>query len=104
MNIPTPVLTAIRAGWQYESSADALEIVSVSAIPAGELAAIHRESGGCAELADALDAQWQNHVGEEISVDELEKIAHLQTRIFVRQLSELGLPVGALMTKRLLLG
>ncbi len=55
-------------------------------------------------VADALDAQWQNHVGEEISVDELEKIAHLQTRIFVRQLSELGLPVGALMTKRLLLG
>ena len=55
-------------------------------------------------VADALDARWQNHVGEEISVDELEKIAHLQTRIFVRQLSELGLPVGALMTKRLLLG
>ena len=55
-------------------------------------------------VADALDAQWQNHVGEEISVDELEKIAHLQTRIFVRQLSELGLPVGVLMTKRLLLG
>ena len=55
-------------------------------------------------VADALGAQWQNHVGEEISVDELEKIAHLQTRIFVRQLSELGLPVGALMTKRLLLG
>ena len=55
-------------------------------------------------VADALDAQWQNHVGEEISVDELKKIAHLQTRIFVRQLSELGLPVGALMTKRLLLG
>ena len=55
-------------------------------------------------VADALGAQWQNHVGEEIFVDELEKIAHLQTRIFVRQLSELGLPVGALMTKRLLLG
>ena len=55
-------------------------------------------------VADALDAQWQNHVGEEISVDEWKKLAHLQTRIFVRQLSELGLPVGALMTKRLLLG
>ena len=55
-HVPEAVATAIRAGWQYESTADALEIVSVSAIPAGELAAIHREVGGCAELADALDA------------------------------------------------
>ncbi len=54
MNIPNAVADAIRAGWQYESTADALEVVSASAIPAGELAAIHREVGGCAELADAL--------------------------------------------------
>ena len=43
-------------------------------------------------------------VGETLDVGELEKIAHEQTRIFAQQLTELGLPVGALMTKRLLLG
>ena len=55
-HVPEAVTTAIRAGWQYESSADALEVVSISAIPAGELAATHREIGGCAQLAEALDA------------------------------------------------
>ncbi len=75
-----------------------------AAADAQPLEPIQRLISDMKAVADALGAQWQNHLGEEISVDELEKIAHLQTRIFVRQLSELGLPVGALMTKRLLLG
>lgn len=69
MKIPTPVLNAIRSGWQYESSADALDMVSVSGIPAGELAAIHRESGGCAELADALDALPAGEVVYDVTDD-----------------------------------
>lgn len=68
-HVPEAVATAIRAGWQYESTADALEIVSVSAIPAGELAAIHRESGGCAELADALDALTPGDVVYDVTDD-----------------------------------
>ena len=52
--IPEAVMTAIRAGWQFESSADPLEVISITAAPAAELAAIHREVGGCAELAEAL--------------------------------------------------
>lgn len=71
---------------------------------AQELEPIQRLLSDMKTVAQALGAQWQNHVGEEISLDELEKIAHEQTRIFARQLNALGLPVGARMTKRLLLG
>ena len=54
--IPESVLTAIRAGWQYEST-DPLEVVSVSAIEAGELASLTRAgSTGCEDLVEALDA------------------------------------------------
>ena len=69
-----------------------------------ELAPIQRLLDDMKTVAGALDAQWQNNLGETLDVAELEKIAHEQTRIFAQQLTELGLPVGALMTKRLLLG
>lgn len=69
-----------------------------------ELAPIQRLLDDMKAVAGALDAQWQNNLGEALDVSELEKIAHEQTRIFAQQLTELGLPVGALMTKRLLLG
>ena len=69
-----------------------------------ELAPIQRLLDDMKSVAGALDAQWQNNLGETLDVGELEKIAHEQTRIFAQQLTELGLPVGALMTKRLLLG
>jgi len=68
-HLPEAVAAAIRGGWQFESSADALDVVSVSAIPAGELAAIHRESGGCAELADALDALTPGDVVYDVTDD-----------------------------------
>ena len=75
-----------------------------NATMADEIEPIQRLLTDMKSVAGALDAQWQNTQGEAISVDELEKIAHEQTQIFVQQLNELGLPVGALMTKRLLLG
>ena len=69
-----------------------------------ELAPIQRLLDDMKAVAGALDAQWQNNLGEALDVSELEKITHEQTQIFAQQLTELGLPVGALMTKRLLLG
>ncbi len=56
-HLPDAAAAAIRAGWQYESTADALEIVSVTALSAGELASLTRAgSTGCEDLVEALDA------------------------------------------------
>ena len=54
--LPEGVVAAIRHGWQFDGGEDPLDVVSVTAYTAAELAAIHREIGGCADLADALDA------------------------------------------------
>lgn len=41
---PEVVATAIRAEWQFEDVPDPMDVVSVTAAPAAELAAIHRPS------------------------------------------------------------
>lgn len=69
--LPETVAAAIRGGWQFESSADPLEVVSITAAPAAELAAIHREVGGCAELADALEALPPSAVVYDVTDDVL---------------------------------
>ena len=53
-------------------------------------------------VADALDAQWQNTVGDVISAEALLASVDARAQAFNELLNTLGLPAGALMTKRLL--
>ena len=54
------------------------------------------------QVADALDAQWQNAVGDAISPEALFEYMDARASGFNELLKTLGLPAGALMTKRLL--
>ena len=54
------------------------------------------------QVADALDAQWQNAVGDAISPEALFECMDARVSGFNELLKTLGLPPGALMTKRLL--
>jgi ABC-type transporter Mla subunit MlaD len=53
-------------------------------------------------VAGALDAQWQNTVGDVISAEALLASVDARAQAFNELLNTLGLPAGALMTKRLL--
>lgn len=55
-------------------------------------------------VADALQAQWQNSVGERIVPDLLNELAGEHLRGLTERLDALGLPVGSLKIKRLLAG
>lgn len=70
-HLPEAVVAAIRAGWQFESAPDPLDVVSITAAPAAELAAIHREVGGCADLAAALEALPPSAVVYDVTDDVL---------------------------------
>ena len=68
----------------------------------GALMPLQRMCEDARQVADALDAQWQNGVGDVISPEALFECMDARTQAFNELLKTLGLPAGALMTKRLL--
>ena len=68
----------------------------------GALKPLQRMCEDVRQVADALDAQWQNAVGDAISPEALFECMDARTQAFNELLKTLGLPAGALMTKRLL--
>ncbi len=54
------------------------------------------------QVAEALDAQWQNATGDEISLHALQARMDERVHAYTAMLDALGLSAGALMTKRLL--
>ena len=68
----------------------------------GALKPLQRMCEDVRQVADALDAQWQNAVGDAISPEALFECMDARASGFNELLKTLGLPAGALMTKRLL--
>ena len=68
----------------------------------GALKPLQRMCEDVRQVADALDAQWQNAVGDAISPEALFEYMDARASGFNELLKTLGLPAGALMTKRLL--
>ena len=68
----------------------------------GALKPLQRMCEDAHQVADALDAQWQNAVGDAISPEALFECIDARASGFSELLKTLGLPAGALMTKRLL--
>ena len=68
----------------------------------GALKPLQRMCEDVRQVADALDAQWQNAVGDAISPEALFECMDARTQAFNELLKTLGLPAGALVTKRLL--
>ncbi len=68
----------------------------------GALKPLQRMCEDVRQVADALDAQWQNAVGDAISPEALFECMDARAGGFNELLKTLGLPAGALMTKRLL--
>lgn len=68
----------------------------------GALMPLQRMCEDARQVADALGAQWQNGVGDVISPEALFECMDARTQVFNELIKTLGLPAGALMTKRLL--
>lgn len=68
----------------------------------GALKPLQRMCEDARQVADVLDAQWQNAVGDAISPEALFECMDARASGFNELLKTLGLPAGALMTKRLL--